>query len=103
MEESLRFVIAFVAGVGVAWPILLALLLTKIGLGLIIGWLERWSVFDGVYFALITAFTVGYGDLAPTRKSTKTIAVIVAFIGIIFAGIIVAIALHAGRQVLPID
>ena len=66
--------------------------------GYIIGRIEEWSTSDALYHAFINATTVGYGDLRPTRKSSKILAVVNAFIGLILTGIIVAIALHAGDQ-----
>lgn len=33
--------------------------------GLIMGHLEGWSIFDSIYYAFITAATLGYGDFSP--------------------------------------
>ena len=33
--------------------------------GVVIGFLERWSVSEMIYFTFVTALTIGYGDLAP--------------------------------------
>jgi len=41
----------------------------------IIGIIEGWSVIDILYFASITATTIGYGDLSPQTLSTRLIAV----------------------------
>ena len=38
---------------------------------------------------------VGYGDLRPTKGRSKILAVALAFVGLIFTGMVVAIALHA--------
>ena len=35
--------------------------------GLLLTWLDGKSFAEGQYLALITALTVGYGDLAPVR------------------------------------
>lgn len=39
--------------------------------GAIISALEGWSLLDAFYFAVVTATTVGYGDLVPRRNITK--------------------------------
>ena len=41
---------------------------------IIIGIIEGWSVIDILYFASITARTIGYGDLSPHTLSTRLIA-----------------------------
>jgi voltage-gated potassium channel len=51
-----------------------------------------------LYQAFVTATTVGYGDLHPRKKGSKLLAIAIAFVGIIFSGIMVAIALHAAAH-----
>jgi voltage-gated potassium channel len=51
-----------------------------------------------MYYAFITATTVGYGDFHPRKRLSKILAIIIAFVGIVFTGIVVAIALHAGQH-----
>eukprot|EP01083_Nonionella_stella_P274590 932156_1 len=41
----------------------------------VIGYIEEWAVVDIIYFASITATTIGYGDLSPQKFSTRIIAV----------------------------
>lgn len=43
---------------------------------------ESWSYVDSFYFSTITLTTVGYGDLAPTKDSTKIFVSIYAIFGI---------------------
>jgi voltage-gated potassium channel len=64
-------------------------------LGQWVGKRENWSRFDALYWTIITATTVGYGDLRPTGKMGKVLAVLIAFIGLVFTGIMVAIALQS--------
>ena len=67
-------------------------------LGLIIAGLEEELSFSsGLYFAWVTGTTVGYGDITPTVGMTRFLAVIVAIMGIMFTGIVVAIAISAAK------
>jgi voltage-gated potassium channel len=69
-------------------------------LGLVVGKIERWSQFDALYWAFITATTVGYGDIRPIKKCSKILSVFLTFIGIMFAGIIVAITVNTATKAL---
>ncbi|MEM8867922.1 MAG: potassium channel family protein [Verrucomicrobiota bacterium] len=63
--------------------------------GLVVGRLEKWSKLDSVYYAFITATTVGYGDFRPKHRLSKIAAIILALAGLVFTGILVAAALKA--------
>jgi len=43
---------------------------------------EGWSWLDAFYFSVITLTTVGYGDLHPTRPSSKIFTVFFIFVGV---------------------
>src|SRR5579871_3303191 len=90
-----RFLKALVAGLGIIWPILSALIVTQLTLGIIVGLLEGWRMSEGAYFTFVTGLTIGYGDLVPRRFSTRLIAVIIGFIGILMTALIAAVAVHA--------
>jgi len=79
------------------WPVFSMLLILIMLLGLITGIREGWTIGDSFYFAFITAFTIGYGDLAPTYPLTKTLAVVLGLVGFLFTGILVAIAVESIR------
>lgn len=98
MEFTLYFLRIFVIDLQFAAPLLVFLLLLITLLGFLIGRIEGWSAFDGLYHAFINATTVGYGDLRPTRRSSKALALALAFTGLIFTGMVVAIALHAANE-----
>lgn len=95
MEFTFKFVRLFYFGLELAAPLLLSLVMIIILLGQIVGARENWGRFNSLYWAFITATTVGYGDFRPMRPISKVLAVFTAFVGIIFTGIILALALNA--------
>ncbi|KII87652.1 hypothetical protein PLICRDRAFT_643132 [Plicaturopsis crispa FD-325 SS-3] len=38
---------------------------------LVMSHIEHWAYFDGIYFSVVTMFTIGIGDFAPTQKSSQ--------------------------------
>lgn len=50
--------------------------------------LEDRSSLDGIYWALTTMTTVGYGDVLPTTAATKVLAVLVMLVGIGFVAVL---------------
>lgn len=79
----------------IALPLLGSLSLLVALLGLVVARIESWTPFIGVYWAFITATTVGYGDVRAQHKRSRVISVLIAFMGILFTGIFVAIAVEA--------
>ena len=63
--------------------------------GHIVGRLESWDRLDAIYWGFITATTVGYGDIRPRGRLSKALSVLIALIGMIFTGIMVALAVNA--------
>lgn len=94
MEFTLTFTRLFFWAIYLTAPLLIFLGLVIVGLGQIVSSIEKWDRFDGLYWSFITAITVGYGDLHLTRKVSKMLSVIIAFVGIMFTGIIVAVTLN---------
>jgi len=95
MEFTFYFLELFFNDLLYASPIIIFLIVLICIVGLIIGKIEGWSRSDALYHAFINATTVGYGDFPPTKRRSKTLAILLAFIGLIFTGIVVAIAIHA--------
>lgn len=95
MEFTLYFVQVFFLDLLFAGPVLVFLFVLIGFIGSIIGRIEGWSISDALYYAFITATTVGYGDFRPTKKRAKMFAIVLAFVGLVFTGMVVAIALHA--------
>lgn len=97
MTFTFEFIKIFALGIFYAAPILIFLLGVIVILGLLVGKKEGWSISNAIYFAFITATTVGYGDFRPNRTSARYIAIGIAFVGLLLTGIIVAVGLEAAR------
>lgn len=95
MDFSISFVQILLWGMYLIAPILLLLCTIIVALGLIVGHLESWKKFDALYWAFITALTVGYGDIKPLRKISRMLSVVIAWLGIMLGGVIVAITVEA--------
>ncbi len=98
MEFTWEFIRMFFIGLFYAAPLLATLALIIVILGYFLGRLEGWSKPDALYHAFVTATTVGYGDFCPGRKRSNVLAIVIAFVGIVFTGIIVAVALHSATH-----
>jgi voltage-gated potassium channel len=64
--------------------ILLLITLVLLGFGIVIRALEPQtfnSIFDGIYWAVVTAATVGYGDLVPKTIVGKMMAIVLILFG----------------------
>lgn len=103
MKTSLRFLNVFFRSMGYLYPIWLFLIGVIFGLGVVIGRLEGMESGDGIYFAWVTAFTVGYGDLVPHGPLSRICALAIALTGMIFTGLWVAVAVNAVKISLGVD
>lgn len=100
MEFTLTFLKLFFWSLYLVAPLLVFLSLVIITLGQIVCRIEKWSIFDGVYWAFITATTVGYGDIRPLKKISKALSVLIALVGVMFTGIIIAVTLNTASVAL---
>lgn len=77
------------------------LLITLIGVvaagAVIFSWVEGIDLADSAYFSLITALTIGYGDIQPITGAGRAISVVIGFAGLLTTGLVVGIATHALR------
>lgn len=73
---------------GLRYAIALALL-TAVGGGAAFASVERYSIGNGIYWAVTTMTTVGYGDIVPHTPAGKVVAVIVMLIGIGVATLVI--------------
>ena len=79
----------------VVWPILSALLLMIVALGIVIGLIEGWALHDSIYFAFVSGLTIGYGDLAPKRPLTRALAIMIGVCGVLLTALVAAVAVKA--------
>jgi len=95
MTFTLEFIQMFFIALWYATPVIGLLALVIVVLGRLIGIREGWSRADSIYYAFITATTIGYGDFRPKKVLSKYLAIAIGFVGIVLTGIVVALALHA--------
>jgi hypothetical protein len=82
-------------GLQVVWPILVALLVLIVALGCGVALVERWSLFEGIYFAFVSGLTIGYGDLAPKATLARVLAVSIGFLGVLLTALVAAVGVQA--------
>ena len=100
MEFTVTFIRLFFWSIYLVLPLLIFLSFTIIILGQLVGRIEKWNMFDGLYWSFITATTVGYGDIRPLKKISKTLSVLIALVGLMFTGIIIAVTLNTASVAL---
>ena len=79
----------------VVWPILSALLALILAAGVFAGRLEGWSIHESIYFAFISALTIGYGDLAPRLLVARALAIFIGMCGVLVTALVAAVAVKA--------
>ena len=89
------FVDGLIAGLRVVWPVLSGLLAAIMGLGLVIGLIEGWSMHESLYFAFVSGLTIGYGDFAPKTLVTRVLAILIGVCGILLTALLAPIAVKA--------
>lgn len=97
---TLTFLKQFGIGLWLMFPLILSLAIAITLLGQAVGRREGWSRFDSFYWSFVTATTVGYGDIRPVERGSRILAVLIAFLGLMLTGIVVAIAVRAGTVAL---
>jgi hypothetical protein len=66
-------------------------------LGLLVGFVEGWSVGDAVYFTFVTGLTIGYGDIVPRQAVGRALTIGIGLSGFFLTGLIAGIAVYAMR------
>jgi hypothetical protein len=83
--------------VHLTWPVLSAILAIQVALGLLVGFVEGWSVGDTVYFTFVTGLTIGYGDIVPRQAVGRALTIGIGPSGFFLTGLIAGIAVYAMR------
>jgi voltage-gated potassium channel len=97
---TIDFMKEFGLGLWLTFPLLFSLSAVIIILGQLVGRKEGWSRLESFYWSFITATTVGYGDFRPTKNLSRMSAIVIAFLGLLLSGIIIAVAVQAGTVAL---
>jgi Ion channel len=95
-----HFFMALGHAIQVAWPVVSTILAIQVVLGLLIGFVEGWSVGEAVYFTFVTGLTIGYGDIVPRQALARALAIGVGISGLFLTGLIAGIAVYAMRAAL---
>jgi len=82
-------------GLRVVWPVLSALLMIIVVLGLLTGFIEGWSISESLYFAFVSGLTIGYGDFAPTILLPRIVAILIGICGVLATALVAAVAVKA--------
>lgn len=90
-----RFFLALGHAFHVTWPVLSTILAIQVALGLLIGFVEGWSVGDAVYFTFITGLTIGYGDIVPRQALARGLAIGIGVSGLFLTALTAGIAVYA--------
>ena len=95
---TFRFLKQLTIGLWLFSPLLFVLVSVILLLGYLAGKEEGWSRLDSFYWAFVTATTVGYGDLRPTKRKPRIIAILIAVLGLLSTGIIIALGVLAATK-----
>lgn len=63
--------------------------------GVVLGLVEDLTTGEGIYLALITATTIGYGDLSPDTWVGRGVAVYIGVNGLLLTGLVVSVVVRA--------
>ena len=97
---TVAFLKQFGLGLSLTSPLILSLAAAITLIGRAVGRKEGRSRFDSLYWSFITATTVGYGDIRPVQRRSRIFAVVIAFLGLVQSGIVIAVAVQAATLAL---
>src|SRR5262249_60817880 len=86
-----RFFVALGHAIRLAWPVLAVIFAIQVALGLLIGFLEGWSVGDAIYLTFVTGLTIGYGDIVPGQAVGGPLAVCSCLCGLFLPGLVAGV------------
>ena len=89
------FVQYFVRYLLVVREVILGLLALIVLGGFAFSYVEDHPVSESLYFAFVTAVPIGFGDVVPVTSVGRVISVGIGLVGMLFVGLIIAIAVRA--------
>jgi len=95
MKDFINFIRNFYRVSSLVQGVMLVLLMLILLGALVISWAEGLGLGTSLYFALVTATTIGYGDISPTTVSGRIASVMLGIIGLVYFGLVVAISTRA--------
>jgi hypothetical protein len=95
MKNCVIFARHFFSILMIVRDVLIALLVLLAMGAAVISITEGVNYWAALYFTFITGLTVGYGDILPTTVLGRIVSVLIALIGLVFFGIVVAVANRA--------
>jgi voltage-gated potassium channel len=98
IRDFQRFVRHLFHSVYVVRGPILALFLLLVACAIVVVIAEGMSFGNAIYFILITALTVGYGDIVPTTMWGKIASLNAGLIGYLLFGVVVAVNTRALRE-----
>ena len=64
----------------------------------VISFVEKIPFGDALYFSFVTGLTIGYGEIVAKTVLGRLVALLIGLIGIVFTGMVVAVAVRALRE-----
>jgi len=98
MREFLRFCRHFLRLLHYVRGVMLILIAALFICALLFVQVEGKDFGEALYFTLITGLTIGYGDIAPVTAAGRVLSIVAGVIGVIYVGLVVAIATRALRD-----
>ena len=65
---------------------------------MVIAFVEKMPFGDALYFSFVTGLTIGYGEIVAKTVLGRVVALLIGLIGIIFTGMVVAVAVRAVQE-----
>ena len=62
---------------------------------MVIAFVEKIPFGDALYFSFVTGLTIGYGEIVAKTILGRLVAILIGLIGIVFTGMVVAVAVRA--------
>ena len=85
----------------IAWKVrsvILALIALIVIGAVVISFVEKIPFGDSLYFSFVTGLTIGYGEIVAKTVMGRVVALLIGLIGIIFTGMVVAVAVRAVQE-----